>query len=112
RVEILRLVQSRYRYLEPVLIVDIAFVEQKLAPHYAVPGECISRKFQLPKRKLFTFGDTDRDVDDSLIRICRTVLEFRQDLGVVLNKALRAVSFFEVFVDRVLQAFSIRDLTF
>ena len=40
------------------------------------------------------------------------VLKVRFKLGVVLNKALPTVDFFEIFVNSVLQPFAVRDLAF
>src|SRR4029079_4452434 len=113
RVEILRLVQPRNRVLNRPRIVNIAFVDEKFATQYTVAGKRISRKFKPPERELLAFVDRDRDIDDTLVRVCRIVFELRIVFCVELQEALLAVSTLQtdlIVVNRILKPLSIRDL--
>jgi hypothetical protein len=88
RVKVLRLVYTRDRDLKPVLVIDVAFVQQEFEAKDAVALKCVASKLQPAKSELFALVDVDADVDDALVRIIRIVLEIRLKLGVKLNESL------------------------
>ena len=82
-----------------MLIVNIAFVNQNFAAQNFVAGKSVAGKFEPAQAKLLAFVDRNLNIDDAFIRIRRIVLEFRVELGIVKHKALRAVNFFQIFVN-------------
>ena len=101
------MIKSQHRDFKGALVVNVAFVDENLAPQDVVARKRVAEEFKFTQRKLLAFRNRELEVRNALFRIRGIIFESRLNVILILDKPLRAVSLLQVFLKSLADALAV-----
>ena len=108
RIEEAELVEAQDREFQIALVVNVAFVQDDLAAQHIVAREGVALKLQPAQTELLALLNRDGVINDAFFRVGRIVFECRFGVGHILDEAVVAISFLQVFKERFIDTLAAR----
>ena len=102
------MVEAQDREFQIALVVNVAFVQDDLAAQHIVAREGVALKLQPAQTELLALLNRDGVINDAFFRVGRIVFECRFGVGHILDEAVVAISFLQVFKERFIDTLAAR----